>query len=292
MWAAGPRVLPSRLGPNRRAIFGSACASSTATFSARKFPPFLLALGVFTFLMAINPMLEYAQRLIAKGVALPTVGLLLLTLVPSALSLTIPIGFLTGLLMALGRLSGDRESVALLACGVSPLRILRPVLARGDDRRGPRHVHADEGSSRTRTRSSARSLSSSWPRRAPPKSSRGSSSSSSRRRSCTSAEPTAGGRLVAGACVADTRDPFRPALVLAESGRLDVNRQASGTVGLILANATRYTPGKPGTTRLHHRPGGRRPRSRSPPSRSSAPVRSPDPRGFPEMGYAQLSGAG
>jgi lipopolysaccharide export LptBFGC system permease protein LptF len=38
-------------------------------------PPFLIALGVFTFLMAVNPMLEYAQRLIAKGVALPTVGI-------------------------------------------------------------------------------------------------------------------------------------------------------------------------------------------------------------------------
>src|SRR4029453_4525244 len=67
-------------------------------------PPFLIALGVFTFLMAVNPMLEYPQRLIAKGVALPPVGILLLTLLPSSLSLTIPISFLTGLLIGLGRL--------------------------------------------------------------------------------------------------------------------------------------------------------------------------------------------
>src|SRR5690606_5536485 len=40
----------------------------------------------------------------------------------------IPMAFLTGVLMALGRLSGDREAVAFLACGVSPVRILRPVL--------------------------------------------------------------------------------------------------------------------------------------------------------------------
>ena len=33
--------------------------------------------------------------------------------------------------MALGRLSGDRESVALLACGVSPMRVLRPLLVLG-----------------------------------------------------------------------------------------------------------------------------------------------------------------
>ena len=36
---------------------------------------------------------------------------------------------LVGLLIGLGRLSTDRESVALLACGVSPYRLLRPVMA-------------------------------------------------------------------------------------------------------------------------------------------------------------------
>ena len=36
--------------------------------------------------------------------------------------------FMAGLLMGLGRLSGDREAVALLACGVSPLPMLPPIL--------------------------------------------------------------------------------------------------------------------------------------------------------------------
>lgn len=94
-------------------------------------PPFLLALGLFTFLLAVNPMLEQAQMLLAKGVDLPTVGLLLVTLLPQALGLTIPMALLAGLLMGLGRLSGDRETVALLACGVSPMRLLRPVLIFG-----------------------------------------------------------------------------------------------------------------------------------------------------------------
>ena len=73
-------------------------------------------------------MLLQAQQLLAKGVPIPTVGLLLGLLLPSGLGVTIPMAFLSGLLMALGRLSGDREGVALLACGVSPLRLLRPVL--------------------------------------------------------------------------------------------------------------------------------------------------------------------
>ncbi|MEZ5319652.1 MAG: LptF/LptG family permease [Vicinamibacterales bacterium] len=90
--------------------------------------PFLLALAVFTFVLQINPILDQAQKLLAKGVPLGTVGYLLLLLIPQALGLTIPIAFLTGLLIALGRLSADRESVALLACGVSPRRLLRPIL--------------------------------------------------------------------------------------------------------------------------------------------------------------------
>jgi lipopolysaccharide export LptBFGC system permease protein LptF len=94
-------------------------------------PPFLLALGVFTFVLAVEPMLDKAKDLLAKGVHVPDVGILVLCLLPSALSLTIPMSLLTGLLMALGRLSADREAVALLACGISPLRLLRPVLLVG-----------------------------------------------------------------------------------------------------------------------------------------------------------------
>jgi LPS export ABC transporter permease LptG/LPS export ABC transporter permease LptF len=93
--------------------------------------PFLFALGIFTFLFAIQPALQKAQDLLAKGVDLSTVGFLLLTLLPQALGLSLPMAFLAGVLMGLGRLSGDREAVALLACGVSPLRVLRPILVLG-----------------------------------------------------------------------------------------------------------------------------------------------------------------
>src|SRR5262249_49804619 len=70
----------------------------------------------------------YAQNLLAKNVPLSTVGFLLLMLLPQSLGVTIPMALLAGLLMALGRLSGDREAVALLACGVNPMRLLRPIL--------------------------------------------------------------------------------------------------------------------------------------------------------------------
>jgi LPS export ABC transporter permease LptG/LPS export ABC transporter permease LptF len=90
--------------------------------------PFLLALSVFTFVLAVRPMLDRAESLLAKGVPVGTVGFLLTLLLPQALGVTLPMAFLAGLLMAFGRLSGDRETVALLACGVNPLRLLRPAL--------------------------------------------------------------------------------------------------------------------------------------------------------------------
>ena len=208
-------------------------------------PPFLIALGVFTFLMAINPMLEYAQRLIAKGVPLPTVGVLLLTLVPSSLSLTIPISFLTGLLIGLGRLSGDRESVALQACGVGPLRILRPVLLlavavaaldmyvlmrlKPDANQLFRDITFQLLSEKSASEIKPRVFYEGFPQKV-----------------IYVQDSTAAGAWT-GVMVADTTDSLRPAIVLAESGQLLIDKDRR-LVALVLTNATRYAPGKPGTT--------------------------------------------
>jgi len=91
-------------------------------------PPFVIALLVFTFILIIPFILDMAEQLIAKGVPWPTLLRLTATLVPQALGLTIPMAFLIAILVALGRLSGDREIVVMMACGISPFRMLRPVL--------------------------------------------------------------------------------------------------------------------------------------------------------------------
>lgn len=91
--------------------------------------PFLLGLVVFTFLLMIQPLGDYSEQLIAKGVSWGIVVRVLGTLVPQALAVTIPIALLIGLLIGLGRLSADREVVAMQACGISIYRLLRPVLA-------------------------------------------------------------------------------------------------------------------------------------------------------------------
>ena len=91
-------------------------------------PPLVLSLLVFTFLLEIPPVMEQLEALVSKGVSWGTAARMLLTLIPQALGLTIPMSLLVGLLIGLGRMSGDREAVALLACGVSPYRLLRPVM--------------------------------------------------------------------------------------------------------------------------------------------------------------------
>ncbi len=91
--------------------------------------PFLLGLVVFTFLLMIQPLGDYSEQLIAKGVSWGVVVKVLATLVPQALAVTIPIALLIGLLIGVGRLSSDRETVAMQACGISLYRLLRPVMA-------------------------------------------------------------------------------------------------------------------------------------------------------------------
>ena len=89
--------------------------------------PFVIGLLVFTFMLIIPFLIEYAESFISKGVAIPVVLRIMATLLPQALALTIPMSLLLGLLVAFGRLSADREFVAMQACGVSLMRLMRPV---------------------------------------------------------------------------------------------------------------------------------------------------------------------
>ena len=91
-------------------------------------PPFLIALLVFTFVLIIPFIIELAEQMIAKGVPGGTILQLTITLLPQALALTIPMALLIGLLVGLGRLSSDREVVVMMACGISPYRLLHPIL--------------------------------------------------------------------------------------------------------------------------------------------------------------------
>jgi LPS export ABC transporter permease LptF/LPS export ABC transporter permease LptG len=93
--------------------------------------PFGLGLLIFTFLLLIDRIFDLTDLIINKGVPVHLVLLMLVYISPAILVLTIPIGFLLAILVAFGRLSADMEVVALKACGVSPLRLLWPVVVFG-----------------------------------------------------------------------------------------------------------------------------------------------------------------
>lgn len=93
--------------------------------------PFCLGLLIFTFLLLIDRIFDLTDLIINKGVPVHLVLMMLVYISPAILVLTIPIGFLLAILVAFGRLSADMEVVALKACGVSPLRLLWPVVAFG-----------------------------------------------------------------------------------------------------------------------------------------------------------------
>jgi LPS export ABC transporter permease LptF/LPS export ABC transporter permease LptG len=93
--------------------------------------PFLLGLLISTFLLLVDRIFDLMDLIINKGVPVHLVALLFVYLLPAILVLTIPIGVLFAILVAFGRLSADMEIVAFKACGVSPLRLLWPVVTFG-----------------------------------------------------------------------------------------------------------------------------------------------------------------
>src|SRR5215203_3912153 len=89
--------------------------------------PFCIGLVVFTFVFIIRTLKEYVEPMAARGVPAAVLARVLMLLVPQALALSIPMSLLLGLLVAFGKLSSQREFVALQACGVSLRRLLLPV---------------------------------------------------------------------------------------------------------------------------------------------------------------------
>jgi LPS export ABC transporter permease LptF/LPS export ABC transporter permease LptG len=90
--------------------------------------PSAIGLLVFTFVLLIDQIPRLLAVLVARSADLTTILRVFLNLLPSILAVTIPMAFLLGVLLAFGRLASDSEIVALRAVGVSPLRLLAPVM--------------------------------------------------------------------------------------------------------------------------------------------------------------------
>src|SRR5262245_6812384 len=94
-------------------------------------PPVLLGIGLYSFVLLMNEFFLIARLAIQKGLPAGVLAETLALQLPRILLLTIPMGLLLGVLMALGRLSADGEVTAMRAAGISYLRLAVPVLTVG-----------------------------------------------------------------------------------------------------------------------------------------------------------------
>jgi LPS export ABC transporter permease LptG/LPS export ABC transporter permease LptF len=92
-------------------------------------PPMTVGLLLFTFILLLDAITGLMRIFVSRGADLATIARAFAHLLPSIFSVTIPMAFLMGVLLAFGRLASDSEIVALRASGISPARLLRPVLA-------------------------------------------------------------------------------------------------------------------------------------------------------------------
>lgn len=87
-----------------------------------------LAMGLFIFVLLIGNVLRDVAELVAAGkLDMMTFFKLLGLLIPYVASYALPLGMLTGTLIALGRLSSQQEIVAMKAAGISLYQIAAPV---------------------------------------------------------------------------------------------------------------------------------------------------------------------
>lgn len=89
--------------------------------------PFVIILGILTFVLLMGKILQIMDLVINKGVSLFSIVKIIFFLMPSFLLFTIPIALLISILIAMGRLSADNELTALKTSGISLLQILYPV---------------------------------------------------------------------------------------------------------------------------------------------------------------------
>lgn len=91
--------------------------------------PTLLCIVIFTMVMVMGQAYKLVDLVIDKGVSPIDIVILLGTLLPTFFSISLPLAFLMGIMIGLGRMSADSETVALKAAGVGLARISMPVFA-------------------------------------------------------------------------------------------------------------------------------------------------------------------
>ncbi|MEB2286210.1 MAG: LPS export ABC transporter permease LptF [Myxococcales bacterium] len=89
--------------------------------------PFLLGIGVFTFVLLIARMLKLVELVVNRSVPILEIAKLFAYILPTFLEVTVPMALLLSVLLSFGRLSADSEIVALKTSGLSLYQMVVPV---------------------------------------------------------------------------------------------------------------------------------------------------------------------
>lgn len=89
--------------------------------------PFFMILLVLTFALLMGRILQLMDLMINKGIEATDIAKLILYLMPSFLTITIPVSLLISILIGLGRLSRDSEIIVLKSSGLSLYQLMPSV---------------------------------------------------------------------------------------------------------------------------------------------------------------------
>jgi len=95
------------------------------------FWPFLFGLGVITFVLLMDYILDVLDKIISKGLSIPVVLEVFALSLAWMLALSIPMAVLIAAIMGYGRMSSDSEIIAFKSCGVSLVNMIVPGLIMG-----------------------------------------------------------------------------------------------------------------------------------------------------------------
>src|SRR5690349_14573957 len=85
----------------------------------------LIGTGIFTFVLFMGRVGQILELVVRNSAPLPSVAQLIFLALPAALTVTIPMGVLVGILIGLSRLAADSEVTAMRANGIGPGTFVR-----------------------------------------------------------------------------------------------------------------------------------------------------------------------
>lgn len=92
------------------------------------FPPFIIALICFTFILIFDDLFRLTNLFVKKGISPLYLVELLIYVMPATVVLSLPMAALVAILLALGRLSTNNEIIAMKAHGVAFHHLMLPFL--------------------------------------------------------------------------------------------------------------------------------------------------------------------